>query len=318
MKAYITNPLPQIAINKLTQSNLTVETYSNKEHLITKDELLKVVPDTEFLLTSISTKIDREIIDRAPNLKIIANFGSGFNNIDIEYARQKGIPVTNTPFVSTTSVAEFTLGLMLGIAHRINEGDQLIRHQGFNGWQPLFFLGHELSHKTLGIIGMGSIGQAVAKLAQSFQMKVIYWKPKPLSNDKETDLSVQYHKLDDLLANSDFVSLHSPLTKDNHHQFSTKTFKKMKNSAFLINAARGPIVDEKSLVTALKDKEIAGAALDVFEHEPNVENELKTMNNVILTPHLGNATVEARNAMALVVVDNVLKTINGDEVAAVN
>ncbi|BDR58079.1 2-hydroxyacid dehydrogenase family protein [Xylocopilactobacillus apicola] len=317
MKVYITDRIPEIATTKLEKNKLTVKTF-NGSKLITEAELIEEVADADFLITALSTKVDKNIIDHAPKLKLIANFASGFNNIDTAYARKKGICVTNTPIVSTTSVAEVTIGLILSISHRLVEGDQLMRSTGFDGWRPLFFLGHEIAGKNLGIVGLGNIGKAVANLAQSFSMNVFYWQPRRLKPEQERVLNLSYLEFDELVKTSDFISLNSPLTDDNKHQFDQNVFAQMKDSAYLINAARGPIVDEAALVSALKNKEIAGAALDVYEHEPAVSEELKSMKNVVLTPHLGNATIEARNAMAEVVVDNVMKVIRGEAVPAVN
>ncbi|BDR56015.1 putative 2-hydroxyacid dehydrogenase [Xylocopilactobacillus apis] len=318
MKVYITDPIPKVAREKLEENHLEVTTFDGNGKLIIEKELIQAVENTDFLITSLSTKVSPNVIDHAKDLKLIANFGAGFNNIDTVYARKKGILVTNTPLVSTNSVAEVTLALMLSISHRIVEGDTLMRNNGFSGWQPLFFLGHELAGKTLGIVGLGHIGKAVANLAQNFSMNVKYWQPRRLNSEQESILNVEYRDFEDLIKNADLITIHAPANKDNFHQFNTDIFNKMKESSFIINAARGPIIDEKALVSALKEKQIAGAALDVYENEPNVEPELKKMKNVILTPHIGNATVEARNAMAEIVVDNIMKVIRGEEVTTVN
>ena len=213
-----------------------------------------------------------------------------------------------------------TLGLILAISHRIVEGDRLMHNQGFSGWSPLFFLGHELAGKTLGVIGMGHIGRDVAKKAQAFSMNVQYWQPEQfrLPRDEENRLNIRFAEFTDLLQTSDFITVHAPLTEENHHQLDAKAFKQMKSSAFLINAARGPIVDEAALASALENHEIAGAALDVYEHEPTVTPGLKSMNNVILTPHIGNATVEARDSMAEICANNILDFLAGKSIQSVN
>ncbi len=208
--------------------------------------------------------------------------------------------------VSSVATAESTTGLIISLAHRIVEGDHLMRTTGFDGWAPLFFLGHNLQAKTLGIIGMGQIGQAVAKRLHAFDMPILYTQHHPLPVSVETQLGATFVSEDDLLAQSDIVSLHLPLTPQTTHLIDQAAFKKMKSTALLINAARGPIVDEQALVTALQTHQIAGAALDVYEHEPQVTPALTTMDNVILTPHLGNATVEARDGMAAIVAENVI------------
>lgn len=319
-KVFIADQIPAKAVKKLQKAGLSVTIHSTKKGLITQNELKSAVKDTDFLITTLSTKVDESIIKAAPKLKLIANFGAGFNNIDIKAAKDNHILVTNTPVVSTNSVAEVTLGLILAISHRIVEGDRLMHNQGFSGWSPLFFLGHELAGKTLGIIGMGHIGQDVAKKAQAFSMNVQYWQPEQfrLSKQQENDLNVNFVPLDKLIKSSDFITIHAPLTSENHHQLDAAAFKEMKNSAFLINAARGPIVDENALADALKNHEIAGAALDVYEHEPNVTPELKSMDNVILTPHIGNATVEARDSMAEICADNIIEFLAGKSVKTVN
>lgn len=305
MKVFVSAQLPEITVNKLQAAGLDVTMYSG-ETLISHAELLAAVTDVDFLITPLSTQVDREIIDGAPKLKLIANFGAGFNNIDFTYARSKNIPVTNTPMVSTNAVAEVTLGLILALSHRIVEGDMLMRTTGFPGWSPLFFLGHEIAGKTLGIVGMGNIGQAVAQKARGLSMKVNYWQHHQLADPQERSLGAHYVSMDELLQTSDYISINAPLNDSNFHQFNAAAFKQMKSTAALINVGRGPIVDEAALVAALQAGEIGGAALDVYEHEPKVTAGLTAMKNVILTPHLGNATVEARNAMGNIVADNVL------------
>ncbi|GAY72377.1 glyoxylate reductase [Lentilactobacillus kosonis] len=265
------------------------------------------------MITPLSTPVDAEVIDAAPNLKLIANYGAGFNNIDTEYARKKGIPVTNTPKVSTVSTAEVTCGLIISLAHRIVEGDQLMRSTGFNGWAPLFFLGTELKDKTLGIIGMGQIGQAVAKRMHAFDMNIIYTQRHQLDPETENKLGAKFVSQEELLKNADVISLHRPATPDSVHMIDTEQFKKMKSSAMFINAARGPLINEAALLQALKGQEIAGAALDVYEHEPEVDNGFKELKNVVLTPHIGNATTEARNAMAEIVATNTVKVSENQE-----
>ncbi|MDN6968880.1 hydroxyacid dehydrogenase [Oenococcus sp. UCMA 17063] len=308
----ITAELPQVANSILQQAGLNVEIFTG-DKLITKKELLDKVKDKDFLITSLSTDVDEDVINAAPKLKLIANFGAGFNNIDINSARAKEISVTNTPFVSTTSVAEVTAGLIISLSHRLVEGDNLMHDQGFNGWSPLFFLGHELSKKTLGIIGMGQIGKALAKRMQAFDMKIVYTQRHHLKEDEEKELHAAFLEKDELIKQSDVISLHLPLTENTHHLLGAKEFANMKKTSFLINAARGPLIDENALLKSLKEKQLAGAALDVYEHEPEVDDQFKKMKNVILTPHIGNATIEARDAMAEVVAKNVVSVLNGEK-----
>lgn len=242
---------------------------------------------------------------------MIANYGAGFNNIDADYARSRQIPVTNTPKVSTVSTAEVTAGLIIALTHRLVEGDRLMRDQGFDGWSPLFFLGHELAGKTLGILGMGQIGQAVAKRLAAFDMKIIYTQRHPLDATTAQALHAQQVPLTDLIAQSDILTIHCPFTPETHHLLGAAEFKAMKDSAYLINAARGPIIDEAALLTALQQEQLAGAALDVYEAEPHVDAGFKALDNVILTPHVGNATVEARDAMATIVAKNAVRVDQG-------
>ncbi|GEO70034.1 2-hydroxyacid dehydrogenase family protein [Levilactobacillus acidifarinae] len=302
----VTAAIPQSALEILKTAGLDVEIYTGSG-LITKDDLLKRIVGKDYLITPLSTKVDRDVIDADPQLKIIANYGAGFNNIDAAYAREKGIPVTNTPGASTVSTAEVTTGLIITLAHRMVEGDKLMRTKGFDGWAPLFFLGHELAGKTLGIVGLGDIGQAVAKRMKAFDMSIIYTQRNQLDAATEAKLGAKFVSLDDLVAQSDVISLHCPLNDATHHMLGAAEYRQMKSSAYLINAARGPVIDEAALLTALKDGEIAGAALDVYEAEPHVDDGFKQLDNVILTPHVGNATVEARDAMAAIVAKNVVR-----------
>lgn len=316
-KVFISDRIPAAAASALTKAGITVDQYQGTG-VINEQALVEGTRDADFLIATLSTQVTQAVIDQAPRLKLIANYGAGFNNIDIAAATARHIPVTNTPAVSTTAVAEVTLGLMLALAHRIVEGDQLMRTTGFDGWQPLFFLGHELAGKTLGIVGAGHIGQAVAKRAAAFNMKIIYTQRHRLTAATEQALGATFVPFAQLVANADIITLHAPQTPENFHQFNAATFKAMKNSALLINAARGPIIDEAALANALAAGQIAGAALDVYEHEPTVEPRLKAMKNVILTPHIGNATVEARDAMAMICAENVIRVSRGETITSVN
>ncbi|HIW72430.1 MAG TPA: 2-hydroxyacid dehydrogenase family protein [Candidatus Levilactobacillus faecigallinarum] len=308
----VTAAIPQAALDILQQAGLDIESYTD-DALITKDELLKRIVGKDYLITPLSTQVDSDVIDADPQLKLIANYGAGFNNIDVSYARQHNIPVTNTPAVSTTSTAEVTTGLIISLAHRIVEGDKLMRTKGFAGWAPLFFLGHELANKTLGIVGMGQIGQAVAKRMAAFDMRIVYTQRHPLAAAVEEQLNATYVTLDELLDQSDIVTLHCPLNDQTHHMLGAAEFKRMKDSAVLINAARGPVIDEAALLDALHSHELAGAALDVYGAEPNVDDGFKALDNVILTPHVGNATVEARDAMANIVAKNTVRVDQGED-----
>lgn len=308
---YLSAKLPTVATKLLDEAGLDYAVYDG-DGLITKDELLKHVGDCQVLITPLSTQVDAEVIDAAPQLKLIANFGAGFNNIDVKYARTKGIDVTNTPFVSSTATAEVACGLMIALMRRIVEGDRRMRSIGFTGWAPLFFLGHELAGKTLGIVGLGSIGSAVAKRMHAFNMKIIYTQRHQADPAVEAACAAEYVPLNELLKRADVVTLHCPLTDETHHMIDTNQLKMMKKSAVLINCARGPVINEDAVLKALTNKDIAGAALDVYEKEPQVADGFKKLDNVILTPHIGNASVEARDAMGKIVANNAIAALKGD------
>lgn len=310
-QVYFSAKLPQVANQLLEEAGIDFTGF-DVEGLIDHQTLVDNVKDVEVLITPLSTKVDQEVIDAAPNLKLIANFGAGFNNIDVAYARQKGIDVTNTPFVSSVSTAEVASGLALALSRRMVEGDHLMRTEGFDGWAPLFFLGHELAGKTVGIVGLGDIGKQVAQRLSAFDMKILYTQRHQETPEVEAHYHAQFVSLDELLKQSDVVTLHVPLTPETKHMIAAPQFKQMKKSAILVNCARGPVISEADLLEALNQHEIAGAALDVYEAEPEVADEFKQLKNVILTPHIGNATVEARDAMAKIVATNALKTLKGE------
>lgn len=310
-KVFISGKIPKIAYNILSQE-FEVSMHDDLR-LLSKEEIIDGVKGMDALLCLLSDSIDAEIITSNPNLRVIANYGAGFNNVDIQTAGLRGIPVTNTPDVSTAATADLTIGLMLAIARRIVEGDKETRAGHFKGWAPLYHLGVDVTGKTLGIIGMGNIGQAVTRRAKAFDMKVIYSSRTRLSAEKEKELGVTYRSFEEVLQHADFVSLNLSYSPATHHMIGAKEFDMMKPTAYLINAARGPLVDEKALLEALKEKKIAGAALDVYENEPQVTDGLEKLDQVILTPHLGNATVETRNAMAEIAARNIIAVLNGEE-----
>ena len=266
---------------------------------IPREELLRRIADKDALICLLTDKIDREVLDAAPALKVIANIAVGYDNIDVAAAQARGIAVTNTPDVLTEAVAEFTWALILAVARRVAEGDRLVRSGGWKGWALDFMLGTELRGKQLGIIGAGRIGRAVAAKAPAFGIRVAFAR---------RDMSV-----DELLVSSDIISIHTPGTPQTHHLINRKTLIRMKRSALLINTARGTVVDEEALAWALDERLIAGAALDVYEREPAVHPGLLAHENVLLAPHLGSATRETRTAMAELAVRNVLAVLSGEE-----
>ncbi|MEO6236138.1 MAG: D-glycerate dehydrogenase, partial [Vicinamibacterales bacterium] len=275
---------------------------------ISRDELLRRVAGKEAIICLLTDKIDAAVMDAAGALRIVANVAVGFDNIDVAAARERRLIVTNTPDVLTESVAEFTWALILGIARRVAEGDRLIRAGNWKGWALDFMLGMELRGKQLGIIGGGRIGRAVAAKAPAFGMRVVFSGREGRAPRSEPPTV----SLDELLVTSDVVSIHAPATADTKHLINTRTLARMKRSAILVNTARGSAVDEEALAWALNARLIAGAALDVYEREPEVHPALKDHQNVLLAPHLGSATRETRTAMAELAVRNVLAVLAGE------
>ena len=310
-KVYIAGPIPQVGLDILEKNNIEVDMYDGPG-VVDQETLKNGVKDADALISILSTNVDKDVIAAGENLKVIANYGAGFNNVDIEYAESKGIYVTNTPGVSTRSTAELTFALVLAVARRIAEGDQLSRTKGFDGWAPLFFRGREVSGKTIGIFGLGNIGYAVAKHAKAFDMDILYTGPHR-KEDKEKELGAKYVDFDTLLKESDFITINAAYKPELHHLFDTEQFKQMKPTAYLVNAARGPIVNEQALADALKDKVIEGAALDVYEFEPKITEDLKSLDNVVITPHIGNATFEARDGMAEIVANNTVDVLKDNK-----
>lgn len=310
MKILITSNLPERIYNNIS-SDLEID-YHNSNTPLSKEEIIKRAKDVDLIICPLSDKIDREVIDSSKNLKAIFNYGAGFDNIDIEYAKEKKIVVTNAPAPSSAvSTAELTFGLILAISRKLIQGEKDLREGNFLGWRPTYFLGDQLKGKTLGIIGMGNIGSNLAKRALAFEMDVVYHS----RNRKEEieNLGVVYKEKEELLKEADIITIHTAYKEELHHMMSEKEFSMMKESAYFINAARGPLMDEKALVNALKNKDIKGAALDVYEFEPKISKELLDLTNVTLIPHLGNATVEARMEMGKAVIDNLNDFLNDKE-----
>ncbi len=306
---FISGIIPQVALDMLSQDFEVV--MHNDLRLLTKSEIMTGLDGKDALLCLLSDTIDAEIIQSARRLKIIANYGAGFNNIDVAAASKRTIPVTNTPAVSTNATADLTIGLMLAIARRIVEGDKNTRAGKFSGWAPLYHLGVEVTGKTLGIIGMGNIGKAVAKRAKGFDMRIIYYTRTRLSTTVEQELGLEYMSQQEVLRQADFLSFHTSYNPSMHHMIGTKELSSMKPTVFLINASRGPLINETALLAALKNKQIAGAALDVYEFEPSITGGLEKLDNVVLCPHLGNATIETRNAMAEIAAKNIIAVLKG-------
>ena len=278
-----------------------------------KEEMLGGVNVADALLSTLTDKIDAEIMDAGlPTLKIIANFAVGFDNVDLEAAKQRNILVSNTPGVLTNTVAEHTFALMLAIAHRISEGDRFSRAGLYKAWGPQLLLGTDVSGKVLGIVGLGRIGSKVAEHAvRGFGMKVLYTDVKPSPEFEKEYGAVFVEKLEELLPQCDFVSIHVPLLDSTRHLFNEERLKMMKPAAYLINTSRGAVIDEKALAEALAGGVIKGAAIDVFEFEPAIAPELKQLENVIITPHIASATEETRNKMAELAAFNIIEALEG-------
>ncbi|MEM0140039.1 MAG: D-glycerate dehydrogenase [Ferroplasma sp.] len=269
--------------------------------------LINNIKDADGILITLNEKIDRAVIDASRKLKVISTFSVGYDHIDVDYAKSKGIEVTNTPEVLTDATADLIFGIMLAAARRIVEGNELIKNNEWKtGWNPYFMLGSEVHGKTIGILGMGRIGKAVLKRATGFGMKIIYY-----SRHKH-DVDAEYVELDYLLENSDFIIVALDLNKETYHFINSDKLSKMKNTAFLVNGTRGKVVDQEALVIALKNKMIKGAALDVFESEPiNASSAIASLDNVVFTPHLGSATLETRTKMAETAVTNLVNVLSG-------
>ncbi len=309
-KVLLTHPLLKEAMEYLaSQVDLELAT---PEMLLPKEELISRIADKDGLLSFLTDTVDREVIDHAPNLKIISNCAVGVNNIDVAYARRRGIMVTNTPEVLTEATADLTMALILAVTRRIVEADEFCRQKLFKGWKIDLFLGQELGGRTLGIIGFGRIGRAVATRARAFGLKIIYNDPRRLSPEEEREFQAGYRELDQLLTEADIISIHAPLNSETYHLISSEKFRLMKKTAVLINVARGPIVDEKALVEALETGRIWAAGLDVYEHEPEIEPRLLRLKNVVLLPHIGSATHETRRKMCFMAVDNLLRGLRGE------
>jgi glyoxylate reductase len=314
MRIFVTRPIPEAGIKMLRDKGHEVLiNEAARERAATLEELIGGAKGADAVLSVLTDKITAEVMDAGlPALKVIANYAAGFDNIDIEAAKQRNIMVTNTPGVLSETVAEHTFALMMAIAHRIPEADRFVRAGKFTAWGPELFLGTDLCHKTLGIIGLGRIGSRCAlHAAKGFGMKILYTDPQPNQDFEKEFGAVYVEKIDELLPQCDFVSIHVPLTDSTRHLINEERLKKMQPYAYLINTSRGAVVDEKALVQALKDGVIKGAALDVFEFEPEISPELKELDNVVLTPHIASGTLETRSKMAELAATNIIEVLEG-------
>jgi len=307
MKVFITRELPEIAFRLLKENKISFD-YYKKDQPIPRKLLLEKVKSCEALISLLTEKIDKEVIDQMPKCKIIANYAVGYNNIDIDYAKTKKIIVTNTPDVLTESTADLTMALVLACARRLSEGQKLLEANKFKGWKPKLLLGMELKDKTFGILGAGRIGSAVAKRAKSFGTNIIYVDSN--RNQKlENETGAKKVSLKYLLVNSDILSVHLPLNSQTYHFLNREKLNQLKRNSILVNTTRGEIIDEKALIKKLKSEELMAVGLDVFENEPYLNPELLKFPNVLVLPHLGSATKEARDGMAELAVKNVINVL---------
>ena len=311
-KIVVTGKIPEVALEKLKKSHEVISW--GEETPISRDEMLKRVSGANIIVSLLTEKIDEEVLTSAGNdLKAVCNVAVGYNNIDVAACKSKNVLVTNTPGVLTDATADIAMALILMTTRRLSEGERVIRNQDPWAWGMFYMLGSSIQNQTLGIVGMGQIGIATALRAKSFGMKIIYTRRNRLDEKIEKELSAQYVSLDDLLQQSDIVSLHCPYSTETHHLISDAQLSKMKKTSYLINTARGPIVNEEALANALVNKTIAGAGLDVYENEPKVNEKLLKLDNVVLLPHLGSATVETRTAMATTAANNAIEILSGNK-----
>jgi len=310
-RVFITQPVAPSAIERL-QGIAEVEWNRDPVHIMGKEELCAAVRRHDILFCLLHDRVDRDVIAANPDLRAIASMKITPSDLDVAEATARRIPVTVIPPIVTEATADIHFALLLAVARRLVEGDRLVRSGVFPGSQSSYLEGAGVWRKTIGLIGGGGrIGRAVARRALGFSMRVLYWTPRRKPESEEREAGFSYVPLDQLLAESDFVSMHAPLTPETHHLMGAREFGLMKATAFFVNTARGAVVDEAALARALTERRIAGAGLDVFEHEPKVDPALLAMPNVVLTPHLGSAVRELREAMAHVVVDNILAILEG-------
>jgi glyoxylate reductase len=307
-RVYVSRPIPEPGLD-LLKTSCDVEVKPTDE-MVTREELLEKVKDRDALLCLLTEKIDKEIIETGTNLKIIANYAVGYDNVDVACATRRGIWVSNTPGVLTDTTADMAWALIFSMARRIVEADKSVRAGKFKGWSATMLLGGDIHGKTLGIIGAGRIGTAVAMRAIGFNMRVLYADVRA-NKELEKEVGAEHVDMDTLLKESDFVSVHVPLMPETRHLIGRRSLAMMKPTAYLINTSRGPVVNEASLAEALQKGIIAGAGLDVYEEEPEINPGLLKLDNVVLTPHIASGSVETRAKMAIMAAENVIAALDG-------
>ena len=307
---FVTRPLPAPGIDLLVESGFEVRA-NGEDRPLQRAELIAGIEQADALLCMLSDRIDVEVLEAAPLLRVISNYAVGFDNIDVAAARQRGVEVTTTPGVLTDATADLAWALLLAAARNLGAGERLVRAGEWTGWAPTQLLGEPLRHQTLGIVGMGAIGQAVARRAQGFGMNVVYFNRNQVASEIETSLGAEFVSLDELLRRSDFISLHAPLNDQSRHMFDARAFRLMKSTAVLVNTGRGALIDEAELVNVLREGRIAAAGLDVYEFEPKITDGLLTLDNVVLAPHLGSASTLARGDMVRLCCENIVEVLAG-------
>jgi len=309
-RVFVTQPIAESALARL-RAVADVEVNPDSSCVLDKAKLIEAVRRCDILISLLHDTVDAEVLAANPELKAVSSMNITRDRIDLDEATRRGIPVTNIPAIVTDATADLAFALLLAVARNIALGDRLFRTGVYPGSQSNYLAGAAVSGRTLGLVGFGRVGQATARRARGFDMKILYTDPRRLPPQLERNFDASFRGFDDLLREADFVSLHPQMTDQTRHLMSERQFRLMKPSAFVINTARGPVIDEAALVRALKDKTIAGAGLDVYEYEPDVSPELVAMPNVVLTPHLGSAVLSLREGMANVVVDNTIALIEG-------
>jgi len=308
-KVYITRKLPLEVIEKLSHI-YDLKTWDYEDLPVPREILKEEIKEVDGLFCLLTETIDKEMLQQASKLKVISNMAVGYNNIDVEEATKRGIAVTNTPGVLTETTADLTFALLMGTARRINEAEKFLREGKWKTWSPMLLTGQDINGATLGVIGFGRIGEAVAKRAKGFNMRILYYN-RNRKLEKERELEIEYRDLNELLRESDFICILTPYTPQTKNLISYEQFKMMKKDAVLINTSRGGVVNENALYSALANKQIWGAGLDVFEEEPlPVHNQLRELSNVVLTPHIGSASIKTRFKMANLAADNLIQVLS--------